>query len=279
MREPPYLPRLGCMTTQLPDIDVIVNPEPVTATWRTLPRELEDAGFHGVVCPDNPWSADPFQLMAIAASVTSSLHVGTHVLAAPLREPFEVVEQTRSLAELSGGRFGVGLGTGLPVIHEHAERSGRAPMNGSASRAWVGETAHALRSADLPAPVTVAAGGPRSIAVAAEVADEIALAIPPTATRDDAAGMAKSANELAREHDRQVTFVVNPIGVGDRTVGFHRNGQSADDLRAAGAFALLPDGADAVAETLISWRAELGIARIVVSAEIRDALAEVLRND
>lgn len=267
------------MTTQLPDIDVIANPQPDVDTWRTLPRELEAAGFHGVVCPDNPWSADPFQLMAIAASVTTSLHVGTHVLAAPLREPAEVAGQTRSLATLSGSRFGLGLGTGLPMIHEFAQRSGRPVMDGRASRSWIATAARAVRSAELPVPVsiTVAAGGPRSLAVAADVADEVALAIRPTATTADVTRMVQSANGFAQEHDRRITFVVNPIGIGDRLVGFHDKGGTAAELRAGGAFALLPGGVDDLATTLAAWRADLGISRIVVSEEISEQLKPVLR--
>jgi Coenzyme F420-dependent N5,N10-methylene tetrahydromethanopterin reductase and related flavin-dependent oxidoreductases len=269
------------MTKQLPDIDVIVNPQPDLHAWRTLPRELEAAGFHGVVCPDNPWSADPFQLMAIAASVTTSLHVGTHVLAAPLRDPAEVADQTRSLAALSGSRFGLGLGTGLPMIHEFAQRAGRPSMDGRASRSWIAASAQAVRSTELPAPVsiTVAAGGPKSLAVAAEVADEVALAIRPTATTDDVTHLVQAANSVALEHDRRITFVVNPIGVGERLVGFHNNGPSAAELRTAGAFALLPERTEDIATTLASWRADFGIARIVVSEEIGDELAEVLSLD
>lgn len=267
------------MTTQLPSIDVIVNPEPVAQTWRSVPRELEVAGFHGIVCPDNPWSADPFQILAIAASVTSTLRVGTHVLAAPLREPAEVVDQTRSLVAISGGRFGIGLGTGLPAIHEQAERAGRPAMDGRASRAWIVSTARALRSAGPTGsvPITVAAGGPKALAVAAEVADEVALPLAPTATSDDVGRMVQLANKFAGEHDRRISCVVNPIGVGDRLVGFHKAGMSAEQLRAAGAFALLPERADDIAQTLASWRAGLGIERVVVSMELRDELAEVLR--
>ncbi|HWC20797.1 MAG TPA: LLM class flavin-dependent oxidoreductase [Flexivirga sp.] len=269
------------MTKQLPDIDVIANPQPDLDVWRTLPRELEAAGFHGVVCPDNPWSADPFQLMAIAASVTTTLHVGTHVLAAPLREPTEVADQTRSLAALSGGRFCLGLGTGLPMIHEYAQRAGRPAMDGRAARSWIAASARAVRAAQLPGPVpiTVAAGGPRALAAAAAVADEIALAIRPTATADDVSHMVQSANTVAQQHDREITFVVNPIAVGDRVVGFHDGGPSVAELRAAGAFALLPERAEEIAVTLASWRSAFGIARIVVSEEMRDELAGVLTLD
>jgi alkanesulfonate monooxygenase SsuD/methylene tetrahydromethanopterin reductase-like flavin-dependent oxidoreductase (luciferase family) len=266
------------MTTQLPDIDVILDPQPDLTAWRTIPPELEQAGFHGVVCPDNPWSADPFQLMAVAASVTTTLRVGTHVLAAPLREPAEVADQTRSLAALSGGRFGLGLGTGLPVIHEHARRGGRLALDGQASRTWIASTARAVR-AELPdLAITVAAGGPKAIQVAAEVADEVALPLAPGATAEDVARTVRAANAFAHHHDRVLRFVVNPIGAGDRLVGFLSGGQSAAQLREAGAFALLPAGADEIAETLSSWRQQLGIERIVVSAELRDTLAEVLRN-
>lgn len=265
------------MTTQLPHIDVIVNPEPVAETWRTVPRELEAEGFHGVLCPDNPWSADPFQILAIAASVTSTLQVGSHVLAAPLRQPSEVVDQTRSVVALSGGRFGLGLGTGLPVIHEHAQRAGRPAMNGQASRSWIATTARAVRAAATgPLHITVAAGGPKSLAVAAEFADEVALAIRPTATADDIRRMVDTANSVAAQHDRTIGFVINPIGVGDRLVGFLAGDASAAQLREAGVFALLPDGPDAIAQTLADWRAEFGITRVVASAELREELAAAL---
>ena len=82
---------------------------------------LEQLGFSTLLCPDGTGTFAPFQALSAAAAATSTLRLGTYVLASPLRTPGEIAWETASLDVLSGGRFELGLGAGRP----DAERDAR----------------------------------------------------------------------------------------------------------------------------------------------------------
>ena len=58
--------------------------------------------------------------------MTTTLHVGSWVLAAPFRSPAVVVRETSALQLLSGGRFELGIGTGRPDAAREAALLGEA---------------------------------------------------------------------------------------------------------------------------------------------------------
>ena len=84
------------------------------STWAQTAREIETIGFHSM------WVADhlvddlysPFAALAWAAASTERLVVGPLVLANDFRHPVIVAREAATLAELSGGRFVLGLGAG-----------------------------------------------------------------------------------------------------------------------------------------------------------------------
>jgi alkanesulfonate monooxygenase SsuD/methylene tetrahydromethanopterin reductase-like flavin-dependent oxidoreductase (luciferase family) len=79
-------------------------------------KRIEAAGF------DSAWVVDahnrglllqdPFVALAIAASHTTRLEVGSCVIQAPLRHPFELAEQALTVHLVAGGRFLFGVGCG-----------------------------------------------------------------------------------------------------------------------------------------------------------------------
>ena len=75
----------------------------------TLARRAEDAGFAGV------WAAevtsDPALTLAVAATATSRVAIGTNVVLAVTRNPMSVAMQAWELARASGGRFTLGMAT------------------------------------------------------------------------------------------------------------------------------------------------------------------------
>ena len=81
-----------------------------------LAARLESYGF------DSIWTADhlsfsqpildPFSVLAIYASRTTRVQIGTSVLLLPLRHPALVAKQAASLDWLSNGRFVFGIGVG-----------------------------------------------------------------------------------------------------------------------------------------------------------------------
>jgi alkanesulfonate monooxygenase SsuD/methylene tetrahydromethanopterin reductase-like flavin-dependent oxidoreductase (luciferase family) len=59
-----------------------------------------------------PQGADPLTLLAYLAGRTTRVELGTLVACAPFRAPGQLAREARALAELSGGRFLLGLGCG-----------------------------------------------------------------------------------------------------------------------------------------------------------------------
>ena len=78
---------------------------------------LEEIGYGGLVVEET--KDDPFILMALAAQATTRLHIGTSVAIAFPRSPTVTAMSAWTLAELSKGRFTLGLGT---QVKAHIER-------------------------------------------------------------------------------------------------------------------------------------------------------------
>ncbi|WP_030473939.1 LLM class flavin-dependent oxidoreductase [Lentzea aerocolonigenes] len=94
------------------------------AVLREWARTVEGLGFdllmmsdHVVVTPDvaEQYPApfyEPFTALSWLAGVTERITLGTTVLIAPYRHPLLVARMAANLADLSGGRFVLGLGIG-----------------------------------------------------------------------------------------------------------------------------------------------------------------------
>jgi probable F420-dependent oxidoreductase len=76
-------------------------------------REMENLGYSTAFVPDHfdeGWG--PITAMATAAAATTTLNVGTLVLACDYRHPAVLARELASIDALSGGRLEVGLGAG-----------------------------------------------------------------------------------------------------------------------------------------------------------------------
>ncbi|CAN5369960.1 LLM class F420-dependent oxidoreductase [soil metagenome] len=84
------------------------------AKWREVAREAEAIGFDVLHLADHLVDGlpPPLTSLAIAAEATEVLHVGTLVLAVDFRHPAILAREAAMLADLSGGRFELGLGAG-----------------------------------------------------------------------------------------------------------------------------------------------------------------------
>src|SRR5215469_4355825 len=99
----------------------------------------EELGFDGItvtehhaplmVCPS------PHLLLAAAAVRTSRIRLGTAVTVLPLYTPLRVAEEAGTLDLLSGGRFELGLGRGIPGEAQIA--AGRNLSDDDVKRAWL----------------------------------------------------------------------------------------------------------------------------------------------
>lgn len=82
-------------------------------SWAELARRCEDAGFRALLVSDHPGSGpSPFVALAAAASVTTTLRLGSYVLNAGVREPLLIAADVATLDVISGGRAEVGIGAG-----------------------------------------------------------------------------------------------------------------------------------------------------------------------
>ena len=179
---------------------IVILPE---ASWReTGPRwrAAEELGFDHAWTYDHlvwaglqesPWFA-AVPTLAAAAGVTSRIGLGTFVSSPNYRHPYTFARDVLTLDDLSGGRFLCGLGTGgdldsriLGEEHGLGERVARfhefVPLLDRLLREdhvhHAGEWYTTADARTLPAParhrvpLLVAANGPRSLRLAARLAD------------------------------------------------------------------------------------------------------------
>ncbi|MDX1690618.1 MAG: TIGR03617 family F420-dependent LLM class oxidoreductase [Acidimicrobiia bacterium] len=97
-------------------VDAYVAPEGATGVADAARRAVR-LGYDGVMVPE--LRSDPFVLAAEAARTAPSLTVGTAVAVAFARSPMTVAYAARDLADLTSGRFVLGLGTQVRahVVH------------------------------------------------------------------------------------------------------------------------------------------------------------------
>ncbi|WP_049562499.1 LLM class flavin-dependent oxidoreductase [Nonomuraea sp. SBT364] len=252
----PHAFRFGVVSGRAPD-------------WAGLARRAESLGYSTLLVPDTLGTLSPFAACAAAASVTTTLRVGTYVLSAPLRHPQAVAWEAATLHELSGGRFELGLGAGRPHAEADAARLG-ADFGTPAQRIdRVAATADAV--ADVP--ILIAAAGSRLLRVAAARAATVAVALPPNATETQLAARLDELYELAGDRYGELELNVNVAAVGEELPSWlaARFGPPGDD-----AVGVLPGTADRIAETLIRRRDKLGISYVTVPADRLDAFAPVV---
>ena len=99
----------------------------------------EELGFDGVTLTEHHaplmTCPSPHLLLAAAAVKTSRIRLGTAVTVLPLYSPIRVAEEAGTLDLLSGGRFELGLGRGVPGEAQFA--AGRNLSDDDLKRAWL----------------------------------------------------------------------------------------------------------------------------------------------
>jgi len=247
--------------------------------WLALARRVEDLGFDSLLVPDNLDGTAPVPASAAAAAVTTRLTVGPYVIATPLRSPGLVAADAAALHQLCGGRVEVGLGAGRPDSADEAERLG-VPFGSPAERiAHLEETITAVRERTPAATITVAASGPRMLALAGRTADVVALGASPFADEDEIASMARLVTTAAAEAGREVVLNTNLSAVGDDLPAWlrQRMGLTVEKLVAARAFSHLRGTPDEMAETLLHRRAVTDVSYVCAGVDNADRLAPVVQ--
>ena len=126
---------------------------PTAARLRERARALEAVGFHGASVPDHlaPGLAPPLTACAALADASERLRIGTMVLNNDLRHPAVLAREAAGLADLSGGRFELGLGAGYMQARVRPCRPALRPRR-RARRAPVRVRAGAARACSTARP-------------------------------------------------------------------------------------------------------------------------------
>jgi alkanesulfonate monooxygenase SsuD/methylene tetrahydromethanopterin reductase-like flavin-dependent oxidoreductase (luciferase family) len=258
---------------------VVAGPLGPGEEWLAAVRRTAALGYTTLLSPDGVGLHAPFAALGMAAGAVPGLRVGTFVLAAPLRSPQQAAWEGHSLAELSGGRFEFGIGTGRPDARAGTEALGRTWGTGADRLAAVRATIAALRGLDGPGrrtPVVVAAAGPGARALAASEADVVALAARPLTPRGEVVAMAADVRERAGRRD--VELMMNLVVVGDEVPPWTRRVIGADpaELFRRNALGALRGTPQQMADELRRRRDEVGVTYYAVDRSLADALAPVV---
>ena len=248
--------------------------------WLALARRAEALGYSSLLMPDGMHLPSPLPALAVAAGATTTLRVGTWVLASPLRAPRLAAWDAHTLSLLTGGRFELGIGTGLPQVAADAARLlGQPEMTVPQRLARVEQTIDALRDLDgeRHTPVLVAAAGPRSRALAAAKADIVTLAAGPLADRDEIARTVAGVRAAAGSRGKDLEFAAPIFVVGDTAPPWVSRFLGADmaTLIARDSLSVLRGTTAQMADELRRRRDALGISYFSVNAAFIEPFAPV----
>lgn len=274
-----HLPK-GCVMQEKPfRFGVVATANEGPAKWRDTARRAEQLGYATLLTPDNLGLPAPAVSLATAAAVTSTLRVGSFVLASPLRTPRAAAWEAHSLAVLTEGRFELGLGTGIPAMREAAAQIGLPYGTGPQRLAQVSETidhVRALESAHIP--IMIAAGGPKARALAGAKADIVTLAAGPLAGRDRIDAMVAEVREAAGDRAGDIELAMNLFVVGDRVPPWVEQftGTDAATLIAHDSLTMLRGDTGQMVDELQRRRDRFGVSYISASGLFLEQLAPVV---
>jgi probable F420-dependent oxidoreductase len=136
-----------------------------------LARELERTGLDSLWIPEL-FGREPLATAGFLIAKTTRIGVGTGIANVYARDALAAAQARRTLAELSGGRFTLGLGVSHPPIAEQRGHAWIPPV--AKLRAYLDAIARAEPQSPAPAapaPIVIAGHGPKLLALAAERAD------------------------------------------------------------------------------------------------------------
>jgi probable F420-dependent oxidoreductase len=273
--------------------------------WLTRVRRVESLGYSSLVVPDNlRYTLAPLPALAAAAAATTSLRLGTYVLANDLRNPVLLAKDVATLDLLSGGRFELGIGAGRPDSAADNRMLGLPFDSGAVRVARLAESLSMFKtllagqrvaaggtyyhSADAEVspvaaqrhvPILVAGSGRQMLRLAAREADIIAVGLPPDATEAVAAERLGWIREAAGSRFGDIELNINLMAVADRAPSHIRQrlGLSAEDLAERGSVAAVSGTPDRMCDQLLRRRERLGFSYVLVSDELMEPFAPVVQ--
>jgi len=249
--------------------------------WLATATRAEELGYSSLLMPDGLQLLSPLPALALAAGATTSLRVGTFVLASPLREPRMAAWDAHTLSVLTEGRFELGIGTGRPEVTEQSvELLGRPQTTGAQRLALAEQTIDELRALDgqRHTPVLMAAAGPKARAVAAAKADIVTLAVGSMTSREEVARLAAEVRAAAGERADRIEFAMPIFVVGDEAPAWIRQFLQADmaTLIAHDSLLILRGSPRQMADELEGRRESLGISYLSVNGAFIEQFSPVV---
>ena len=105
------------------------------AALLTICQRAEQLGFEEVRVADHPGTThDPFALLTMIAASTSTIRVGTYVLNMGIRHPLDAAISALTLADLTDGRFTLGIGAGHTPAEWQMRGAARPSVGGRVER-------------------------------------------------------------------------------------------------------------------------------------------------
>jgi len=273
--------------------------------WIAKARRVESLGYAILVIPDNlQYTLAPVPALAMAAAATSTLRVGTYVLANDLRHPVLLAKDVATLDLLSGGRFELGLGAGRPDAAAENRMLGLPFDSGAVRLARLAESLGIVKTllagqpvstsgtyysvaearvSPLPAqqprpPILVAGSGRQMLSLAAREADIIALGLPADANEATVAERVSWIRAAAGARFPEIELNINLMSVAGQVPRWiaAQLHLTAQDLTDRGAIAALNGTTDQMCAQLIERRAKLGLSYMLVSDEFMELFAPVV---
>jgi probable F420-dependent oxidoreductase len=246
--------------------------------WGRQARHAEDLGYSTLLVPDTLDTLAPWPAVAVAAAVTSRLRVGPYVLATSRRHPDEVAWEAATTDLLTAGRLELGLGAGRPAAAAEAERLGLPPASAGERLARLRRTVAAVRERSPGVPVLIASSGPRALALAAELADTVALGVPPDADELALAAAVGRVRDAATGDPDAVELNLNLALVGDDVPPWlsQRLGDQVRALADGTSVAALHGSTEQRCATLRRRRDELGISYVTLPSAFAEDFAPVV---
>jgi alkanesulfonate monooxygenase SsuD/methylene tetrahydromethanopterin reductase-like flavin-dependent oxidoreductase (luciferase family) len=153
------------MPPRLPAVSLVAMPGRRVRTLE-IAKEIEDRGFAGIFGPS---FGDVLALCASLAHVTSRVPFGSSILPIYARRADDVAATASYVAEVSGGRFHLGLGVSHAPAHRRMGVEVGKPL--SDTRRYVADVRAAIGEKAPAPPIVLATLRTRMLRLAAEIAD------------------------------------------------------------------------------------------------------------
>lgn len=268
-------------------------------------RKLESLGFSTLLVPDGPSVGHAvFPALTWAAAATTTLHVGTYVIANDLHHPFHIAHNAATLHDLSGGRFELGIGAGRPGADAeyHAlgltiDKPGRRIARLASSVEIISDLLHGrpvtwddsdyvMRDALLPQrllkqgapPVLVAGMGPRLLTKAGALADIVAIGTTPMDDWNITAERFQHVHDGASTRTDKPVLNMNFSGAGTRLASWFDRmpADQRDNLLSTTAPALLWGSTEEMVDGIRQRYEQFGVTSFTVSENLVDTFAPVV---